>query len=164
MTSLWHWDERTGHSSTKKRPENIGGWEAGHEPAIVPSQPRRPTVSWSLSKEAWLASRLMCRCCAEEHGLVGDAGDRWTVGLDDLRGLFQLWWFCDSMILPHYCVLARTHLECCIDIGVLSTLVTWTCWSMSRGGPEKWSKGWNTSPMRTAWKGQGFSTWPWSDW
>ena len=24
-------------------------------------------------------------------------GDRWTVGLDDLVGLFQPWWFYDSM-------------------------------------------------------------------
>ena len=31
----------------------------------------------------------------EGHGLVGNTGDRWTVGLDDLRGLFQPW-FCDS--------------------------------------------------------------------
>jgi len=32
------------------------------------------------------------RCCTEEHGLVGNIGDRWTVGLhDDYRGLFQPW-------------------------------------------------------------------------
>ena len=29
--------------------------------------------------------------CTEGHGLVGDIGDRWMVGLDDLRGLFQPW-------------------------------------------------------------------------
>ena len=40
----------------------------------------------------------MFRHCTEEHGLAGDIGDRWTVGLDDLRGLFQPWWFYDSMI------------------------------------------------------------------
>ena len=33
----------------------------------------------------------MFRCCTEGHGLVGNIGDRWTVGLGDLRGLFQLW-------------------------------------------------------------------------
>ena len=27
------------------------------------------------------------RCCTERHGLVGNIGDRWTVGLDDLGGL-----------------------------------------------------------------------------
>ena len=32
-----------------------------------------------------------CRCCTEGHGLVGNIGDRWMVGLDDLRGVFQLW-------------------------------------------------------------------------
>ena len=31
------------------------------------------------------------RCCTEGHGLVGNIGDRWMVGLDDLRGLFQPW-------------------------------------------------------------------------
>ncbi len=30
-----------------------------------------------------------CRCVTKEHGLVGNMGGRWTVGLDDLRGLFQ---------------------------------------------------------------------------
>jgi len=28
-----------------------------------------------------------------------------------------------------------------------------TCWSRSRGGPEKWSEGWNTSPIRKAERG-----------
>jgi len=27
--------------------------------------------------------------------LVGNIGDRWTIGLDDLRGLFQRWWLYD---------------------------------------------------------------------
>ena len=33
----------------------------------------------------------MFRCCTEGHGLVGNIGGRWTVGLDDLGGLFQPW-------------------------------------------------------------------------
>ena len=33
----------------------------------------------------------MFRCCTEGHGLVGNIGDRWMVGLDDHRGLFQPW-------------------------------------------------------------------------
>jgi len=36
-----------------------------------------------------------CRCCTDRHGLGGNAGDRWTVGLEDLEGLFN---FGDSMI------------------------------------------------------------------
>ena len=28
-------------------------------------------------------------CCNEGSGLVGNIGDRWKVGLDDLVGLFQ---------------------------------------------------------------------------
>ena len=31
------------------------------------------------------------RCCTKGHGLVGDSGDRWTIGMDYLRGLFQPW-------------------------------------------------------------------------
>ena len=37
------------------------------------------------------------RRCTEGHGLVGNIGDRWMVGLDSLEGLFQPWWFYDSM-------------------------------------------------------------------
>ena len=29
------------------------------------------------------------RCCTEGHSLVGNIGDKWIVGLDDLGGLFQ---------------------------------------------------------------------------
>ena len=31
----------------------------------------------------------MFRRCTDQHGLVGNIGDRWMVGLDDLGGLFQ---------------------------------------------------------------------------
>ena len=31
------------------------------------------------------------RCSTEGHGLVRNTGNRWTVRLDDLRGLFQPW-------------------------------------------------------------------------
>jgi len=31
------------------------------------------------------------RCRTEGHGLVGNTGDKWTVGLDDLRGLLPPW-------------------------------------------------------------------------
>ena len=30
-----------------------------------------------------------CRCGTKGHGLVGNISGRWTVGLDDLTGLFQ---------------------------------------------------------------------------
>ena len=33
----------------------------------------------------------MSGCCTEGRGLVRNTGDRWTAGLDDLRGLFQSW-------------------------------------------------------------------------
>lgn len=34
-------------------------------------------------------SPSLFRCCPEGHSLVGTIGDRWTVGLGDLRVLFQ---------------------------------------------------------------------------
>ena len=40
----------------------------------------------------------MFRCCVEEHGLERTIGDKWTLGLDDLVGLFQPRWFYESMI------------------------------------------------------------------
>ena len=33
------------------------------------------------------------RCCIEGHGLVGNTGDWWMIGLEVLGSLFQLWWF-----------------------------------------------------------------------
>ena len=33
----------------------------------------------------------MFRCCTKGHGLLGDTGGRWMVGLDVLEGLFQPW-------------------------------------------------------------------------
>ena len=37
--------------------------------------------------------------CIEGHGLVRAVGDGWMVELGDPVGLFQPWWFGDSMIL-----------------------------------------------------------------
>ena len=33
------------------------------------------------------------RCGTEGLGLAENIGDRWEVGLDDLVGLIQPWWF-----------------------------------------------------------------------
>jgi len=33
----------------------------------------------------------MFRCCIEGHDFLGNIDGRWTVELDDLGGLFQLW-------------------------------------------------------------------------
>lgn len=33
----------------------------------------------------------MFRCYTERHGFMGNIGDRWIVGLDDLVGFFQPW-------------------------------------------------------------------------
>ena len=47
------------------------------------------------SHRPWRCSRNI----VEGHGLVRAIGNRWTVGLDDFVGLFQLLWFYASMIL-----------------------------------------------------------------
>jgi len=33
--------------------------------------------------------REVCRCGTKEHSLVGNVCGKWTVGLDNLRDLFQ---------------------------------------------------------------------------
>ena len=41
----------------------------------------------------------------------------------------------------------------------LSTGKTWTCWSGSGRGLQKWSEEWNTSPIRTGWDIWASSAW-----
>ena len=43
--------------------------------------------------------------------------------------------------------------------GAPNTRRTWSCWSRSRGGPQRSSEGWSTSPERTGWESWGFSSW-----
>ena len=47
--------------------------------------------------------------------------------------------------------------------GAPSTRRTWICWSRSGGGPQKWSEGWSTSPLRTGWE-SGWESWGSSAW
>jgi len=43
--------------------------------------------------------------------------------------------------------------------GALSTGKTRSCWSGPREGPQNWSAGWNTSPVRTGWESWGCLAW-----
>lgn len=51
--------------------------------------------------------------------------------------------------VTHSCFVSST--------GLLSTGKTWTCWSGFRGGLQKLSAGWNTSPVRKGWELRLFS-------
>ena len=88
----------------------------------VRSEPRRPTISWAASREAWPAGRR--------------------------RG------FCPST--PLWSDLTWSSAS---SSGAPSTRRTWSCWSRSRGGPQRSSKGWSTSPMRKGWESWGCSAW-----
>ena len=62
-------------------------------------------------------------------------------------------WFCPSALLrwnPTWSIVCTS--------GALSTGKTWTCLSRSRGRPQKWWEGWNTSPVRTGRESWGYST------
>ena len=85
-------------------------------------QPRRPTISWDASKEAWPAGwgRWFCPSTL-------------------------LWW--DSTWSP------------ASSSGALSTGKTWTSWIGSRGGPQKWSEGCNTFPVRKGWESWACTAW-----
>ena len=88
----------------------------------VPSQPRKPTVSWAASKGAWSAG--------------------WGK------------WSCPSTLC--WWDLIWSNVSSC---SVLSTGGILTCWSVSRGGQQKWSKEWSTFPVRTGWESWDSSSW-----
>ena len=58
------------------------------------------------------------------------------------------------------------HLESCTQLWSPQHIgKTWTCWSGSRGRPQKWSEGWSTSSRRKGWENWGRSAWSrrWED-
>jgi len=54
---------------------------------------------WSAGVAVPGGVQELCRCCTEGHDSVGNISGRLAVGLDNLRGVFQHWWFYDSVIL-----------------------------------------------------------------
>ena len=73
----------------------------------------------------------------------------WAVWQD----MWHRQWSCPSAL--HWWDLTWSNMSRC---GVLSTGETQSCWSASRGGPEKWSRG-MISSMKTGWGSWTFSTW-----
>ena len=47
--------------------------------------------------------------CVEGYGLMRSIGDGWMVGLGDPVGLFQHWWFYDSMICSSFHGVTSVH-------------------------------------------------------
>ena len=62
-------------------------------------------------------------------------------------------WFCPSTLLWW-----DLTWSIAFSSGALSTR-TWNCWSRSKGGLQKWSEGWSSSPMRTGWESWACSAW-----
>jgi len=74
------------------------------------------------------------------------SGEVWSAG--------QGKWFCPSVLLswdPTRSTVSRS--------GAPKKRRAWSCWRASRGGPQRWSDGWSTSPMKTGWESWGFSAW-----
>ena len=88
------------------------------------------------------------RCCIEGHYLV-EIGDRWTVGLDDLGGLFQHWQLDDSMIPTLCCHSSLTQTRILFIFEAAGA----HCWLTSNflfiGAPKSFSTrllSWSSSP------------------
>ena len=69
--------------------------------------------------------------CVEGHGLVRTIGDGWMVGLGDPMGLFQPWWFYDSME-PLESSVSLPLIACC------------------RGFPKQWGTASSMETVRSA--------------
>ena len=129
----WTWD---GAISSPNKGWVENGWKAALRrrtwgcwltrrstwPINVWSQPRRQTISWAASKEAWPAGQ-----------------ERWFYYST------LLWW--DLTWRP------------ASSSEALNTGKKWSCWTESRGGPQIWSEGWNTSSVRKGWESWVYSAW-----
>ena len=88
---------------------------------------------------------------------VGSQPSRPTVSWAASKGEWpagQGRWFCPST-LP-WCDPTWSTTSSC---RALSRGRARTCWSGSREGPQRWSEGWNTSPVKTDWESWGCSAW-----
>ena len=66
------------------------GWMLGNI-----TYPKKCSLEWAAQGSGGVTDpggvQGTLRCCTEGHGLVGNTGDKWTVGLVDFDSLFQPW-------------------------------------------------------------------------
>ena len=103
----------------------------------VPSL-RAATVSLCFREEPYLSRTQVSVSWASSR-------EAWPAGRER--------WFCPSTLLRWDLTWSTAF-----SSGALSTR-TWNCWSGSKGGLQKWSEGWSTSPMRTGWESWACSAW-----
>ena len=67
------------------------GWTLGNTTSLKGGQ----ALEWAAQGSGGVTDpggvQGTLRCCTEGHGLVGNTGDKWTVGLVDFDSLFQPW-------------------------------------------------------------------------
>ena len=117
------------------------GWEKNGLRAVLP---RRTCGCWLTG-----SSTQLCNVHSEPRKLTipwAPSKAAWPAG--------RWRWFCPSVPLWWDATWSPTS-----SSGALSTRRTWNCWSRSRGGPWRWSKWWNTSPVRKGWESWGYLAW-----
>ena len=63
-------------------------------------------------------------------------------------------WFCPCILF-----LWEPTLSTASSSGASNTRRRWGCWCGSKGGQQRWSEGWSTSPVRTGWESWDSSAW-----
>ena len=126
-----------GWGNAKYKDGLIGEWleSSPEEKDLRVSVDERLSINWQCVLAAQKANRIL--------GCIKRSVNNWS----------------REMLLPLYSVLWDPAWGTASIAGAPSTKKTWSCWSRSRGGPQRWSQDWSTSAVRTSWESWGFSAW-----